>query len=93
MRVLNSSVIAENLPLRLSLEQMADPGETLRSLFTNWTLDEMREALWDIFSRSLAAKDEDLGPFSASEILFYYEEIIQVLEAACLIYRVPGRVA
>lgn len=92
MRVQNSSVIAEYAPLRLTVQQIESPVETLHSLFTNWTLDDMREALWDVFARSLTVKDDDLGYFSREELLYYYEEVVRVLEAACLLYRVPGRV-
>jgi hypothetical protein len=59
--VLNSAVIAENTPLRLSTEQMANPEGTLRSLYKDFTLHDMREILWDVFSRSLAADDDELG--------------------------------
>ena len=88
----NSSVVAEYIPLNLSPEQMEDPKEALRSFFTTWSLDEMRNVLWDVFSRSLTVDDDEMGPFSRKALLFYYEEIVQVLEAACLLHRVPGRI-
>jgi len=84
--VLNSAVIAENTPLRLSTEQIANPEGTLRSLYKDFTLHDMREILWDVFSRSLAADDGELGLYPRYEMLFCYEEIIQVLEAGSLIY-------
>ena len=90
--VLNCEVVAENTPLRLSLEQMENPGETLRSLYSNFTLNDMREVLWDVFSERLAAKDDELGFYTRSDLLYYYEQMVHVLEAASMIYRIPGKV-
>lgn len=80
-------MVAESIPLRLTTDQMENPGATLQDLFTNWTLDEMRAVFWDVFSRSLAADDDLLGEFSRDEILYYYEQAVEVFEAACMLFK------
>jgi len=83
-------MIAGSVPLRLTTDQMEDPGATLQNLFTNWTLDEMRAVFWDVFSRTLAADDDQLDDFSRDELLYYYEQAIEVFEAACMLFK-PDR--
>jgi hypothetical protein len=92
MPLLNSDLIAENIPLRLTQEQMQNPGEALKSLYTNFTLNNMREVLWDAFAYRMTAPDPQLGFFTRDDMLYYYENMIRVLEAASLIYRKPGKV-
>jgi hypothetical protein len=84
--ILNSAVVAENTPLRLKTTEMTHPEMTLRNLYLDFHLNDMREVLWDVFSRSLIAKDEDLGHFSREDMLFYYEEMVKVLEAGSLLF-------
>jgi hypothetical protein len=88
---LNSDIIAENIPLRLTVEQMQEPAETLRGLFINFTLNKMREVLWDVFSERVAVNDDELGSYSRYDLLHYYEQMVLVLEAASMIYRIPGK--
>jgi hypothetical protein len=84
--VLNSAVIAKNIPLRLSVGQMNDPRETLRRLYEEFSLNEMREVLWDVFGRTLIADDEALRDFSRADLLYYYERFVQILEAGSLVF-------
>ena len=87
MRVLNSTHLAENIPLRLTGEEIQNPQEILYGFFTSVDLDSAREVLWDVFSRTLTSSDEDLGYFPRKEILFYYEVIVRLIEASCLLYQ------
>ena len=87
MRVLNSTLIAENIPLCLTDEEVKNPHEVLYEFFTSVFLDETREVLWDVFSRSLITRDEDLGYFPRGELLFYYEELVRLVEASCLLHQ------
>jgi hypothetical protein len=91
MRVLNSELIAKNTPLRLTREEMEDPQELLRNFFSSFTLNDIREALWDVFSRSLATNDCELGCITHDCLVYYYEEMVRMVEAAGLIYGPKGR--
>ena len=83
--VLNCAVIAKNTPLRLSSDQMSNPREVLRRIYEDFSLNEMREILWETFSQSFTA-DEDGPHYSRRDMLYYYEMFVQFLEAGSLVF-------
>jgi hypothetical protein len=85
----NRSIIARNLPLRLSPEQIQAPMEVLTTFFSGLNLDEAREVLWEAFSRALCTPEED-GLFLANrELLYFHEQFEALIEAAFLVSIAP----
>ncbi|HEV2482984.1 MAG TPA: hypothetical protein VGS79_25140 [Puia sp.] len=85
-QTLNCEVVAKNIPLRLTTNQMKDPKEALRNLYEESSLNEMREVLWDVFRRTFTANDEDFFSFPRRDMLYYYEQFVQILEAGSLLF-------
>jgi hypothetical protein len=87
MPTLFSAVVAENTPLRLTTDQVTDPPQALSDLHAQFTLHNMREILWEVFSRSLLVTDNELGVFSRSDLLRYYGFLVQIVEASSLVVK------
>jgi len=80
MATLFSAVVNENKPLRLTTDQMIAPDRALSELYPQFTLHDMREVLWEVFSRSLVVKDNELGSYSRPDLLRYHSFCVQVIE-------------
>ncbi len=86
--LLNCAVIAKDIPLRLTMGQMSNPKEALRKIYEDFSLHEMREVLWESFSQSFT-NEEEHPYYSRRDLLYYYELIVQVLEAGSLLFDEP----
>jgi len=75
-----SAIVNENKPLRLTTDQLIGPAKALAELYPQFTLHDMREVLWEVFSRSLVVKDEELGGYSRSELLRCHALCAQIIE-------------
>ena len=75
-----SAVVNENKPLKLTTDQLIGPDKALADLYPQFTLHDMREVLWEVFSRSLLVKDSELGNYSRSDLLRYHNLFVQVNE-------------
>ncbi|TDX02180.1 hypothetical protein [Dinghuibacter silviterrae] len=80
MSTLLSAVVNENNPLRLTTDQLISRDKALADLYSQFTLHNMREVLWEVFSRSIVVKDDELGSYSRPELLRYYDLFVQVIE-------------
>jgi hypothetical protein len=76
---------AEISPLRLTTDQIINPEKALTELYPQFTLHNMREMLWEVFSRSLVVNDNELGAFSRVDLLRYYTFVVQIVEAGLLV--------
>jgi hypothetical protein len=72
MANLISAVVNENNPLRLTTDQLIGPDKALAELYPQFTLHDMREVLWEVFSRSLVVKEDELGSYSRPDLLRYH---------------------
>ena len=75
-----SAVVNENNPLKLTTDQLIGPDKALAQLYPQFTLHNMREVLWEVFSRSIVVKDEELGSYSRPDLLHYHDLFVQVIE-------------
>ena len=80
MATLLSAVVNENNQLRLTTDQLIGPDNALADLYPQFSLHDMREVLWEVFSRSLIVKDDDLGSYSRPDLLRYHALFVQVIE-------------
>src|SRR5579862_3953738 len=85
MANLFSAVVNENKPLRLTTDQMIAPDKALSELYPQFTLHDMREVLWEVFSRSLVVNDNELGVYSRPDLLRYHALFVQVIEAGLFV--------
>jgi hypothetical protein len=77
--------IAENCPLRLTGDQIINPEKALTELYPHFTLHNIREMLWEVFSRGLIVNDNELGAFSRADLLRCYTVVVQIVEAGHLV--------
>ena len=85
MATLFSAVVNENKPLRLTTDQMIAPDKALSELYPQFTLHDMREVLWEVFSRSLVINDNELGAYSRPDLLRYHALFVQVIETGLFV--------
>jgi hypothetical protein len=86
MSYTNRAIIALNVPLRLTPEEMKQPSMVVASFFAALDLDTCREILWRVFSSALCLDDETFGTdITRFELLAYYEEMERMIEAAFLL--------
>ena len=74
--------IADNKILNLSHDQILCPERTLSQLYPKFALDQMRKALWEVFSRSIIVEYGQLGKFSRQDLLRYHDTCVQIIEAS-----------
>ena len=89
----NRAIIAQNIPLRLTTEQMESPIDVFEDFFGAFDLEDSRVLLGFVISKVICLGDEDIEDFSRSEILTYYEYAEMVIEAAFLICQKEGKIA
>jgi hypothetical protein len=87
MRHTNKSVLAFNTPLRLTPAQMEQPAAVISAFFSNLSLDETREILWEAFSRALCTQEEDSSGLTIKELLYFHCEFEALIEAAFMVRR------
>ena len=80
MATLLSAVVNENKPLKLTTDQLIGPDKALAELYPQFTLHGMREILWEVFSRSLVVKDDELGSYSRPDLLRHHDLFVRVIE-------------
>jgi hypothetical protein len=85
LKEMHSLPIADNKILNLSHDQIMVPERTLSELYPKFTLDDMRKALWEVFSRGIVVTDAQLGKFSRSDLLRYHDICLQIIEAGFFI--------
>jgi hypothetical protein len=85
MRHTNKSVIALNTPLRLTPDQIDAPATVVFDFFSNLSLDETREILWEAFSRAMCTGEEGNQGLSNRELLYFHQELEALIEAAFLL--------
>lgn len=90
MRHTNKSVIALNTPLRLTPDQIETPAGVISEFFSNLSLDETREILWEAFSRALCTNEEGEQELTNRELLYFHGEIEALIEAAFLMKQFPA---
>ena len=83
----NRAIIAGNVPLRLTAEQMENPMAVLSNFFGAIDLEEARDIMWFFFSIVICMDDEDIDEYDRRAIRLYYEEIELLIEASYEIYK------
>jgi hypothetical protein len=70
-------------PIRLSQKEMDDPEKVIKEFFINHRLSEYREFLWEWVTVSISALQvAELYDTMPGDLLWYYQEIETMLEAA-----------
>ena len=85
LREMHTLPIADNKILSLNHDQILCPERTLSELYPKFTLDDIRKALWEVFSRSIIVTDPQLGKFSRPDLLRYHDTCVQIIEAGFFI--------
>jgi hypothetical protein len=86
MAYTNRAIIAQDVPLRLTGEEMKYPAKVVAGFFETFDLEDCREILWRAFSSTLCLDDETLGSdVTRIELLSYYEEMERLVEAVFLL--------
>jgi hypothetical protein len=86
MRRTNRSIVAGDIPLRLSPEEIKAPEMVLRLFLQSFDLENCRDILWLAFSLTLCSADETIGiDYTRTEILAFYEETERLIEAVCVL--------
>lgn len=83
-----------NRPIRLSEEEQDDPQDVLHGFFINNPLSAIRETLWKMMEACIGTPDELAfeTPENRENLLLFYDELEQALEAALLVNEQwPGR--
>lgn len=78
----NHSIIAENTPLFLTIEEMTFPLGVITTMFQGLRLDDMRGLLEEVFESAICRPDDGQGAFSREDLFFLKKEIIRFVEAA-----------
>ena len=88
MRTLNKQAGWENIPIRLSKEERQDLYGVLDDFYSCFHLQDVREVLWDWL---VAALSTDCGAYntgySRSNLVFVYEKLELLIEAAYILHR------
>jgi hypothetical protein len=78
----NRETIAHNLPLLLSIDEMANPLEVLRGFLSSFDLESLRRLYELILFIALEIDDERLGlDITRSELSLFLERLPRVFEA------------
>lgn len=91
MDISNSAAIAANLPLYLSLEQMADPRKVIDEFFQCLTLNDARELITSVFDSAICLPDDCLEDVSRSDLQFSKTEVLRFFEAVFMLYKATPR--
>lgn len=78
----NHSIIAGNIPLFLTIKEMASPLEVITAVFNGLPLDDMRGLLDEVFESAICRPDEELDSFRRVDLFFLKKETIRLVEAA-----------
>ncbi|MDR3669014.1 MAG: hypothetical protein P4L35_19465 [Ignavibacteriaceae bacterium] len=89
----NRAIIAQNIPLRLTTEQIDSPIDVVADFFGAFDMEDSRVLLGFVISKVICLGDEDIEDFNRSEILTYYEYVELLIEAAFLICQKEGRIS
>jgi hypothetical protein len=87
MQLPNSSIIAANLPLLLTPNEIEAPEDLVAEFFETFDLDEIRRIIADVFLIALCAPKDELRGYSRSDISFTQTEMIRFVEAAFLLFK------
>ena len=74
-------------PIHLTPEEMSDPRATLREIFSQTSLSEMRRDLWKMVEACVGTPDPGTieTPEQRQDILMTYYEVERALDAAALL--------
>ena len=82
MGTTNRSVIAANIPLRLTLAEMEAPQAVVKSFLQSFDLEFCRDVLWLCLSSVMCQDDENLGTaFNRDELFAFFEGLERLIEA------------
>ncbi len=73
-------------PCRLSREEAEDPYAVIQELFTYVHLPQAREQLWELLKTTVTGTWHQQKPKERSAILYFYEKLEKLIEAAHLIH-------
>ncbi|XZF15306.1 hypothetical protein ACTHGU_04150 [Chitinophagaceae bacterium MMS25-I14] len=72
-------------PLHLTQEQMNDPQQVLHDFFAVYPVEDIRHLLKEWLDETMLDRD-DVPVY----IILLYDDLLPMLEAACLLYRKAG---
>ena len=82
----NSALIATNIPLHLTEDELENPSNVLQDFSESLELDYVRQAMFNMFAAVMLISDEDSDDdFGRADYLFCFKEIQRALEAGHLL--------
>lgn len=76
-----------NYPIKLTKKQRRNPRRVFRDFFLDFHLVDIRKILWDWMTAAVTCDREPFNePGGRNDVLYFYERLEILLEAAYLIY-------
>ena len=90
MDVLNSAIVAANLPLRLTISEMGDPSPVIDEFFCCFSLDDCRQLIGFVFDSTVSLSDDSLDGASRPDLQWSRDNVIRVIEAVYWLCKGPN---
>jgi len=74
-------------PRKLTPEQVANPMLVVHGLFDFAHLPQLREMLWDVLRTVVTGSYASLPEAEKNDLLYFYEQLEKLLEAAHLLHK------
>jgi hypothetical protein len=89
MNETNSAIVARDLPLNLTHQEMAAPLKVIKAFFdSGFDLEFCREVIYMCTTTVLCQSDEDLGTtFHRVELITFFDELKRLIEANFLLIK------
>jgi hypothetical protein len=83
----NSAIIAANLPLLLTTDEIEAPEEVVKDFLQTFDLNEIRQKISDISDIAICAPRDQLRGADRYDLLFIKRELIRLVEAVYLYHQ------
>lgn len=91
MKRTNQHPDLRNQPLRLGREEMEFPTAVLEEFFGHFHLEDARSLLWEWLTGAMASTHELFStPQQRANMIFFYEHLESLVEAAYLLSKKSG---
>lgn len=68
-------------------EKITNPQQALANVFDSYQPSEIQKELWNCFRTALTSEEAYTRPIDRSNLLFFYEKLLKLTEAAWLIHQ------
>jgi hypothetical protein len=76
-------------PMWIGAQQINDPKQTIETFFYLFQLNDCHHYLWEMLQSSVASEAGFLKDFPPSTMLFFYQHLSLLIEAAHIIHTPP----